>query len=210
MVEAALGAEVLLLAAAVAVDEVDSTEVSVTVDEPAGLDTVDGIVVVTILEVDVMIIDVAVLVRVGGDAVSTKTAVNLAVPAESSDRAEESSEAIFELALSTAALADSVAMATAELARATTLLASEAAPFTTLAASELASCRALRISDAFAEMAAEADAALVSRADSASLIADTALVGIGIGTGMMVTPFDSMLDAKAATDDWAAEAAETT
>lgn len=149
-----------------------------------------------------MTIDVVVRVRVG----SAKIAVKLAVAAETSDLADESSEAILELALNTTAPADSVAATAAELARATTLLASEAAPDIALAASELASLSTLEISDALAEMAADTEAALVKMADSAFLAAEAALVGIG--TGMTMAP--SALDGKTAAEDSAAETAEAT
>lgn len=206
MMEPALGAAVLLLADGDSVGEGDSTVVSVAV-EASVLDSVDETVVVTIFEVWVTTTDV-VLVRVGMEAVSAKIAVKLAVAAETSDLADESSEAILELALNTTAPADSVAATAAELAPATTLLAAEAASDMASAASELASLRALRISDALAVMAADTEAALVKSADSALLAIEAAFVGNG--TGMTVTPSDSTLDATAATMDSAAEAAEAT
>ena len=123
-VEPAFGAAVLLLADGDSIGDGDSTVDSVTV-ELAVLDSVDSTVVVIILEVLVMTIDVAV--RVGREAVPSKMAVKLAVAAETSDLADESNEAILELAFKITAPADSVAAAAAELARATRLLASDAA-----------------------------------------------------------------------------------
>lgn len=179
------GAAVLLLAAAVSVGDGDSVAVvSVTVSVPAVLDCVDATVVVTILEVLVMTIDVAVLVSAGRDAVSPRIAVKLADAAEISDLADEPNEAYFELAFKITTPADSVAAAAAELARATRLLAPDAASDILLAASEPASLSALRISDALAETAADTEAALVK-------ISDSALVGKG--TGRMVTAGDSDL-----------------
>lgn len=132
-----------MFAAWVSVDDGVSTVVSVTVEKAGALDAVDAIVVVTILELWEFTTDVAVLVRVGGDEVSVRIAVKLAVAAESSDLADDPSKATLELALTTAAPADSVATAITELARATMLLASEAASDTSPAASELACRRTL-------------------------------------------------------------------
>lgn len=203
VMEPALGAAVLLLADGDSVGEGDSTVVSVAVAVSVP-DSVDETVVVIIFEVRVTMTDV-VRERVDTDAVSAKIPVKLAVATETSDLADEASEAILELALNTTAPADSVAATAAELARATTLLAPEAASDMASAASELASWRALRISDALAVMAADTEAALVRSADSALLAAEATLVGIG--TGRTVTP-DAMLDATAATFDSAAEAPE--
>ena len=197
-VEPALGAAVLLLAAADSVDEGDSAAVvSVTVDVTSALDCVDATVVVTIFEVLVTMIDVVVLVSNGRDAVSPKIAVKLADAAETSDLADEPNEAIRELAFKITAPADSVAATAAELARATRLLASDAASEILLAASEIllaasepASLRALRISDALAVTAAETEPALVK-------ISDSALVGKGIGR--TVTAGDSAADTAEAT-----------
>lgn len=176
MVEPALGAAVLLLAAADSVGDADSTVDSVTVEDPvAVLDSVDSTVVVITLEVRVTTTDVVVLVSVARDAVSPKIAVKLAVAAETSDLADESSEAILELAFKTTAPADSVAAAAAELARATRLLASDAASDILLAASDLASPRTLRISDALAEMAADTEAALVKISVWAFLAAEAGI-----------------------------------
>lgn len=174
-VEPAFGAAVLLLAAAESVGDGDSVAVvSVTVSVPAVLDCIDATVVVTIFDVLVMTIDVAVLVTAGREAVSPRIAVKLADAAEISDLADEPNEAYFELAFKITAPADSVAAAATELARATTLLASDAASDILLAASEPASLSALRISDALAVTAADTEAALVK-------ISDSALVGKGIG-----------------------------
>lgn len=57
-------------------------------------------------------------------------------------------------------------------------------------------------------MAAVTEAALVKISDSALL--SSVAASVGIGTGMTVTPSASTLDAKAATDDCATEAAEMT
>jgi hypothetical protein len=180
--EAEFGAAGLLVAGRVSVVVADSSvAVSVMVDDTAeSIETRDDIVVVTILEVRVTTMDVAVLVRVGGDAVSARIAVKLAVAADSSDLADASSEAILELALSASTFADSVATATAELARATTLLASKAASDISLCASDLASARTLCSSEALAEMAADTEATLVKIADRAlSTVVKASSIGIG-------------------------------